>query len=514
MSEEQDKFEKRKQEAQKRKKKLQKMQNSKIKPRTKHALAIAGGSLAAIVLVVALIFANAGFTRRIVTAVEVGDKKVSAAEYSYYYIQQAISTYNTYTQMFGSSYAPFDTGKSLDKQAYSDTQSWADYLSANALSAVRGIKTLVSAAEAEGFTMSEEGAASVEQTMQTLKTYADSSGMTLNRYLSEVYGLGMNEDLMRQTQMEYQLALEYEEALRDRPEYTEEELEDYYQNTVHDSYTYVDLRYYEFAQEEAGDDSEGKTLEEAKAEAEDFISDIDSATDYARKIKVLLKAEAQADEDEEDEDEEITDNTERVGVSVSSLKNVDEKLAEWAFAEGRAEGDVEVVENEDGTGYYAVYMVKSAYRNDYNTVNMRQIYVEVEDTSDEEEMAEAKTRAEELLSQWQDGEATEESFAALADEESDLSVEGGLYEQMAKGEGEITDWLFDESRQAGDAAVLESSGGYHVVYYIGQGDPYWMVQVESAKRSADYSDTYAKLEEQYPVTEHSLGMWLRSEPFR
>ena len=129
-------------------------------------------------------------------------------------------------------------------------------------------------------------------------------------------------------------------------------------------------------------------------------------------------------------------------------------------------------------------------------------------------MAEAKTRAEELLSQWQDGEATEESFAALADEESDLSVEGGLYEQMAKGEGEITDWLFDESRQAGDAAVLESSGGYHVVYYIGQGDPYWMVQVESAKRSADYSDTYAKLEEQYPVTEHSLGMWLRSEPFR
>ena len=44
--------------------------------------------------------------------------------------------------------------------------------------------------------------------MQTLKTYADSSGMTLNRYLSEVYGLGMNEDLMRQTQMEYQLALE------------------------------------------------------------------------------------------------------------------------------------------------------------------------------------------------------------------------------------------------------------------------------------------------------------------
>ena len=145
---------------------------------------------------------------------------------------------------------------------------------------------------------------------------------------------------------------------------------------------------------------------------------------------------------------------------------------------------------------------------------MRQIYIEVEDTEDEEAMEEAKTRAEELLEEWKSGDATEESFAALADEESDLDVEGGLYERMAKGEGDITDWLFDESRQPGDTAVLESSGGYHVVYYIGQDEPYWKVQVESAKRSEDYNNAYTELEEKYPVVEHAFGMWLRSEPFR
>ena len=208
MSEEQNKFEKRKQEAQKRKRKLQKMQNSKIKPRTKHVLAVVGGSLAAIIVVIALVFANAGFTRRMVTALEIGNEKVSSAEYSYYYIQQAISTYNTYAQMIG--YAPFDTGKSLDRQDYSDTQSWADYLSDSAISALRGIKTLVQAANEEGFTISEEGVETVERTMQSLQTYADSATMTLNRYLADVYGLGMNEELMRQTQMDYQLALEYE----------------------------------------------------------------------------------------------------------------------------------------------------------------------------------------------------------------------------------------------------------------------------------------------------------------
>ncbi len=517
MSEEQNKFEKRKQEAQKRKRKLQKMQNSKIKPRTKHVLAVVGGALAAIIVVIALVFANAGFTRRMVTALEIGNEKVSSAEYSYYYIQQAISTYNTYVQMLGSSYAPFDTGKSLDRQAYSDTQSWADYLSDSAISALRGIKTLVQAANEEGFTISEEGVETVERTMQSLQTYADSANMTLNRYLADVYGLGMDENLMRQTQMDYQLALEYEEALKARPEYTDEDLEDYYQNSVYDTYTYVDLRYYEFAQEEATDDSEGKTLEEAKAEADDFISDIDSAADYSRKIRALLREEALENTDSEDsssEEEDFTDNTERIGVSRASLENVDANLAEWAFAEERAVDDVAVVENEDGTGYYAVYMVNTAYRNDYNTVNMRQIYIEVEDTEDEEAMEEAKTRAEEILQEWKDGEATEESFAALADEESDLSVEGGLYEQMAKGEGDITDWLFDENRQPGDTAVLESSGGYHVVYYIGQDEPYWKVQVESAKRSEDYNNTYAELEEKYPVVEHAFGIWLRSEPFR
>ena len=495
MSEEQNKFEKRKQEAQKRKRKLQKMQNSKIKPRTKHVLAIVGGSLAAIILVVALVLVNAGFTRRMVTALEIGNEKVSSAEYSYYYIQQAISTYNTYAQMIG--YAPFDTGKSLDRQDYSDTQSWADYLSDSAISALRGIKTLVQAANEEGFTISEEGVETVERTMQSLQTYADSANMTLNRYLADVYGLGMDEDLMRQTQMDYQLALEYEEALKARPEYTEEDLEDYYQNSVYDTYTYVDLRYYEFAEEESTDDSEGKTLEEAKAEADDFISDIDSAADYSRKIRNLLRQEALENADsEESGEEDFADNTERIGVSRASLENVDANLAEWAFAEERAVDDVAVVENEDGTGYYADYMVNTAYRNDYNTVNMRQIYIEVEDTEDEEAMEEAKTRAEELLEEWKSGDATEESFAALADEESDLDVEGGLYERMAKGEGDITDWLFD------------------VVYYIGQDEPYWKVQVESAKRSEDYNNAYTELEEKYPVVEHAFGMWLRSEPFR
>lgn len=532
MSEEQDKFEKRKKEALKRKKQLQRQQKSKLKPSTKKRLTIVGSSVLAIVLIAAIVILNAGFTRRMTTAVEVGSEKVSSAEYSYYYIQQAVSTYNMYVQYFGSSYAPFDTGKSLSKQYRSDGESWADYLSKSAVSSIQNVKTLVQAAGAEGFTLSEEGATKVEETMKQLSTYAQNQKMSLEQYLQRAYGKGMNVELVRSIQTEYQLASEYEAALKAKPQYTEEQLEEYYQNSVKATYTYVDLHYYAFNKQDASDDTPEKTLEDAKKEAEAFMKGIQSEEDYSSKVIEILTQKAQeeaakkAEESGEDssgsgsqssggQSQTITDTSKKTGVTLSSLKSIDEKLGEWAYADGRAAGDLEIIENEYGTGYYVVYMVKTAYRQDYNTVDMRQILVQVEDTTDEDAMAEAKTRAEELLEQWKAGEATEASFGALADEESDLkNTQGGLYEQLANSGDEVSQWLFDASRKPGDTAVLRSSGGYHVVYYVGQDEPYWKVQVEAAKRSADYTEAYNELSANYPLKEHGFGKWLRSEPFR
>lgn len=532
MSEEQDKFEKRKKEALKRKKQLQKQQSAKMKPSTKKKLSIFGGSALAIILIAAIVVLNAGFTRRMATAVKVGEEKVSSAEYSYYYIQQAVSTYNMYVQYFGSSYAPFDTGKSLSKQYRSDGVSWADYLSQSAISSIQSVKTLVQAARAEGFALSAEGATSVEEAMNQLSTYAQNQKMSLEQYLQKAYGKGMNTELMRGIQTDYQLAAEYETALKARPEYSEQDLEEYYQNTVKDTYTYADLHYYAFNKQDASDGTPEKTLEDARKEAEAFMNGIRSEEDYSSKVIEILTRKAQEEaakkaeesssenssgnsQDNSGTTQTITDTSKKTGVSISSLKNVDEKLAEWAFAEGRAAGDLELIENENGTGYYVVYLVKTAYRQDYHTVNMRQILIQVEDTTDEEELAEAKKEAEELLEQWKGGAADEDSFAALADEESDLkNGNGGLYEQLANSGDEVSTWLFEASRKYGDTAIVQSSGGYHIVFYVGQDEPYWKVQVEASKRSEDYNQAYKELSEQYPLTEYGFGKWLRSEPFR
>ena len=142
-------------------------------------------------------------------------------------------------------------------------------------------------------------------------------------------------------------------------------------------------------------------------------------------------------------------------------------------------------------------------RNEYNTVAVRHILF-LADTSSLDSTSStydhdvalikdtAKANAEDALAEWQAGEATEESFAALAvklSEDGGSRANGGLYEEVFHNEmvDTFNDWIFDESRQPGDTGIIETSYGYHVMYFVGQNDPYWKVQVRNNLRSADQS---------------------------
>ena len=65
---------------------------------------------------------------------------------------------------------------------------------------------------------------------------------------------------------------------------------------------------------------------------------------------------------------------------------------------------------------------------------------------------------------------------------------------------------FDESRKAGDTGIVENDGnyiGYHVMYFVGTDDPYWMVQVRNAMMNKDYSEWSANLVKDITATENS-----------
>ncbi len=104
--------------------------------------------------------------------------------------------------------------------------------------------------------------------------------------------------------------------------------------------------------------------------------------------------------------------------------------------------------------------------------------------STDEDWAAAKEKAEALYQQWKSGAATEESFSEMATEYSEdpgSNTNGGLYENVQPGKmvEAFNDWCFDTARKAGDTGIVESSFGYHIMYFVqGSEEVYWKAYVK------------------------------------
>lgn len=112
-------------------------------------------------------------------------------------------------------------------------------------------------------------------------------------------------------------------------------------------------------------------------------------------------------------------------------------------------------------------------KDDFDTVDYRVLEVTARTEGDEESMAEAKGRAEEMLSRVTD----EDSFVALCpdyatDEEAEKYNEEGesLQTLISKSslDSQLAEWLFDAERTSGDKTVIENQddSAYYVLYFL------------------------------------------------
>ena len=157
-------------------------------------------------------------------------------------------------------------------------------------------------------------------------------------------------------------------------------------------------------------------------------------------------------------------------------------------------GSIELTDDEI-SAYFdenaANYAAQNIAKDDPNMVNVRHILItpqadENAETDEngqpvltEQNWTNAQMKADEIYKMWQEGDATEETFAALATEYTEdpgsMST-GGLYEEVYAGQmvQEFNDWCFDAARQVGDTGIVKTSYGYHIMYFSGVCDhPYW-----------------------------------------
>ena len=72
---------------------------------------------------------------------------------------------------------------------------------------------------------------------------------------------------------------------------------------------------------------------------------------------------------------------------------------------------------------------------------------------------------------------------------------------------EFNDWCFDESREPGDTGIVKTSYGYHIMYFVGQGDQIaWEEAVRSDLFNADYTAWEDALVEGYEITRDETAM--------
>jgi parvulin-like peptidyl-prolyl isomerase len=163
--------------------------------------------------------------------------------------------------------------------------------------------------------------------------------------------------------------------------------------------------------------------------------------------------------------------------------------AEWAFS--ASVGDTYVSGGTGASQYTVYYLAKTAYRNDTPGRNIRHILFTNSTYADD-------AKANEVYAEWEAAGFTEEKFIELNNlyNEDSSITNGGLYENVQEGQmvPEFNDWMFDSSRKTGDHGIVETTYGWHIMYYVGESEyAAWQAEALAALQQNDYT----KMVEQY-----------------
>ena len=492
-------------------------------------------TLAVVILIALVVFAaytgitrvvtNSGIRERNTVALTIGEDKINNAELNYFFmdaVNQFYNQYGSYAALLG-----LDISKPLDEQIFNEetSETWADNFMNSAIQNARMTYALANEAKANGFTLPEAAVSSIDQSMSTMELYASMYGYpSTEAYVKAMYGNGASAKSLRAYfeltslanayQTDYYNSLTYEDA-----ELRAAEAENFDKYSSY-SYNYYYLSTTNFVEGEKGED--GYTAEQMAAAAKNAEAAAKSLTEGITTVEAFDKAVAALSINAENAAAASFASNDVIYGNISSI------YADWITDASRKAGDMTYVANttvstdENGneteqiSGYY-VLMFNSKNDNTFALANVRHILVDFEGgsydsttgitTYSDEEKATAKAAAEEIYNEWKNGAATEESFAALANEKSDDGdgTTGGLLENVYPGRTvpNFENWCFGD-RKIGDTDIVESEYGYHIMFYCGDSETtYRDYLISNELASADYSDWHAALVEAVSVTEEN-----------
>ena len=451
--------------------KVQKRKEEKEKEKKEERISTAIG----IVVLVALVCLVASFPIRTYLAthetyVVVNGEAVNKVEFDYQYNL----TKNNYITQYGSylTYFGLDTSKDLSTQMYSDTLTWQDYFEQNAVESLKQNKALMAEAKAAGFTYDTTDEYNTFK--ETIKTSAASAGISEKEYVRSIYGsyatMGRIEEYVKNDMV----MNAYYQKLQEDNAPSDDEIQSYYEENKA-TYDSVDYRLTTIEADLPTEPTElADPVEETAADTTgttDGTAATDSTQDTAYQPSDAEIAKAMEDAKVLADDAEKTVAKDGEAHENEKKSSVNYLISDWLFDDARKAGDTTVITNDNSHCYYAVAFEKR-YLDETPSADVR-VIIPTEDKT-----------GEEILEEWKSGAATEDSFAELCKkytQDTSAVEKGGLFEQVTKTgmTEELSNWIFDNSRQAGDTVAITVSDTTYVLYYIGQDQPEWKINIKN-----------------------------------
>ena len=469
-----------------------------------------------------------GALQRVIKIGGVGsDQSVTIAEYEYYYMR----AYNQvrYQAQYYQYYYQTSNGYDLSLTPEEQTQTtkdadgneitWAEKLHEDTLEIIQLHKAYYNEALKMGLKLTKADEAFIDKQIEDLRDEAKSAGSnssssnsenkvtySLNAYLRKVYGGSINERFLRKQLKIQVLAQKYltERTNEIAKDYDQKDIDaEYKKDTT--AYDFITFRAYTFKtteltkEDNETDDAlkarQAKANAEVKKNANDFYNAVTNDATFTAKAKELNKDTADYNVDKE---------TKYSMLKSTAQSTFSEDAAKWLFDSSTKVGSKKLFSDEENGKYIVVLALSKPHQE--QTVTARHILFQTKDQSSgkdlsEEEIAKKKTQAEDVLKKFNEGDKTEDSFAALANEyneDTGSSSNGGLYEHIYPGQmvTEFNDWVFDANRKAGDVELVETDYGYHIIYFVAKdGKDYYDSAIRSSKANEDIETETKALQE-------------------
>ena len=432
-------------------------------------------SLVVLATVAASLFYNAGIKEKLQSPLTIGGKPVDSAEFSFMYHYILI---DNGVDIFASDTPEMLASPSPDQKFATNREYFLD-LTAQQMQLTQ---LLYDDAVAHGYDIEPRHYELSRAYIDWLSTKADELGVDLTTYIRGVFGDQVDEQVILSSLAKMYFTEDYSSGPKlVELQATESQAEEAYQNNpnAYDEVSYKLLRIRYEQRDQA-------FIDTANLHANQILEQM------GRDTSIFETVAAQYFSGEAAAILRIQDSTLTEGARYDDFTHTD--FRDWLYDPARTPGDSVIFNDADGFPIILVFVDRN--RQMVPLRDVRMVEVLIDNSGDD------LTPGFDVANAQQVAQAIYDTIGVYG-EETDVQTIENLYNDdiingnivithsqdtyPGKYDGILDEWIFSDTRQAGDKAFLETEEGYYIVYLVGISEnPEWYDRVNSFVRMRNY----------------------------